>query len=109
MVRRDTLPISAQVVAENLNERIAVKGRDAVVAEMQKLQIAVYVMCNGGLLGSSAAYNPRDFYIDDRCGKLPYSRRQIMQAVRVLAIYQDVLGIEKMPRNQIDFHSCGVW
>jgi hypothetical protein len=96
-------------IGENIRQRIANKGRDAVVAEMEQLQVAVYVMCNGGFLGRSASEQPESFYVDDRVKKLPYSRRQIVNAVRVLHVYQMELGFETMPRAKIDFHNCGVW
>jgi hypothetical protein len=73
-------------------------------------QVAVYVMCGGGWLGESAARRPAGFYIDDRCGKLPYPRRSIMQAVDTLATIAKANGLDpnnlpEMPR----FHNCGVF
>lgn len=73
------------------------------------MQVAVYMMCGGGFLGKMAAEQPADFYIDSRCGKLPYGRREIMQAVQVLAIAAGANGLDphhmpEMPR----FHNMGV-
>ena len=48
-------------------------------------QVAVYVMCGGGFLGSFAAEQPADFYIDDRVGRLPYGRTDIYRAVETLS------------------------
>lgn len=74
------------------------------------LQVALYVMCGGGGLGESAAQHPAEFYIDDRCGRLPYSKRAIMQAVAVLIEFAQAHGMDprRMPRMP-EFHRCGVF
>jgi len=74
------------------------------------LQVAVYVAVGGGVLGRSAAEQPADFYIDDRCGRLPYCRRAIMQAVSVLAVLAKAGGYDPhhMPPMP-DFHACGIF
>ena len=74
------------------------------------MQVAVFVMCGGGLLGHIAAEQPADFYVDDRCGRLPFTRREITQAVQVLAIAAGVFGLDAhhlpaMPR----FHDLGTF
>lgn len=74
------------------------------------LQVGVYVMAGGGLLGRSAAQQPSEFYIDDRVGRLPYARKAIMQAVDVLAIIGQKAGLD--PRNMPempDLHGCGIF
>jgi len=74
------------------------------------LQVAVYTMCGGGRLGCFAAEQPADFYIDDRCGRLPYRRKEIMRATEVLATFAQAAGMD--PRNMPmmpDFHGCGIW
>jgi hypothetical protein len=48
-------------------------------------QVAVYVIAGGGHLGRWAAENPADFYLDQRTGKLPFSRDDILRAVATLA------------------------
>lgn len=73
-------------------------------------QVAVYVMCGGGVLGSFAAEQPADFYIDDRVGRLPYPRKEICQAVETLTTIAEVNGLNPkhlppMPR----FHNCGIF
>jgi len=73
-------------------------------------QVAVYVMCGGGIMGQFAAEQPADFYIDSRCARLPYSRKEIEQAVAVLAVIAETQGLDphrlqKMPR----FHASGVF
>ncbi len=73
-------------------------------------QIAVYVMCGGGFLGRFAAEQPADFYIDDRVGRLPYRRKEIMQAVQVLAVIAEARGLDprKMPKMP-EIHNCGIF
>lgn len=76
---------------------------------IRSLQVAVYVMCGGGALGRFAAEQPADFYIDVRVGKLPYSRREIRQAVSVLRILAEAKGLNThsmpdMPR----FRAAGI-
>jgi hypothetical protein len=85
---------------------VAPNFRDTIGAH----QTAVFVMCGGGFLGRMAAEQPADFYIDDRCGKLPYPRRAIMQAVQALAIIAKANGLDphKMPESP-RFHACGVF
>jgi len=74
------------------------------------LQVAVYVMCGGGLLGHFAAEQPADFYIDDRVGRLPYPRKEIYQAVSVLKTLAEAhcLDPHKMPELP-SFHACGIF
>ena len=74
------------------------------------LQVAVYVMCGGGFLGNFAAGQPADFYIDDRCGRLPYGRKAIMQAVAVLTASATARGLNPhhMPAMP-EFHNCGIF
>lgn len=84
------------------------RSKESVTQDAKNLQIAVYVMCGGGLLGISAAENPKDFYIDDRVRKLPFPKRQIKQAVKVLGIYAEVLDWKEMPKCG-NFHNCGIF
>ena len=74
------------------------------------MQTAVYVMCGGGFLGRFAAEQPSDFYIDDRVGKLPYSRKQIMQAVETLVTIARANGIDpkRLPAMP-NFHNMGIF
>jgi len=78
--------------------------------ELAALQVAVYVMCGGGMLGAMAAEQPADFYIDSRCGRLPYPRREIMQAVECLATLAKAAGKDphRLPQAP-HFHCCGVF
>jgi len=99
--------IDANAVRLCLLRRLEYRSKKELRSEMEQLQTAVYVMCGGGFLGRSAARQPAAFYIDDRCGRLPYSKSKIMKAVRVLAVYADVLG--GTTERVFDAHNCDVW
>ena len=74
------------------------------------LQNVVYTMVGGGMLGRFAAHQPAGFYIDDRVGRLPYSRKEIEQAVEVLVIQANALGLNPNDLPPMpDFHGCGVF
>lgn len=78
--------------------------------EIGPQQVVVYVMCGGDMLGNFAAEQPADFYIDDRVGKLPYSRKDITQAVNVLVAIAEAHGLDPHhlpPRPR--FHSSGIF
>lgn len=73
-------------------------------------QVLVYTMCGGGFLGRFAAQQPGDFYIDMRVGGLPYSKRQIEQAVKVLATIAKLAGLD--PKNlpsMPKIHNSGIF
>jgi hypothetical protein len=74
------------------------------------MQVAIFVMCGGGLTGLSAAERPADFYIDGRIGKLPYSKREILQAVRTLITIATALGMNprRLP-TMPQFHNMGIF
>ena len=80
------------------------------IEHLRRLQIVVYVMCGGGLLGNFAATQPADFYIDTRAGKLPYKNREITQAVSVLVTFAEKQGLNphKLTFDN-NFHSCGIF
>lgn len=107
--------LNFDAVKTNIQDRLKANGREQVLRELAQLQLAVYVMCDGGLLGRFAAQQPGDFYIDSRVGRLPYSQTKIMQVIAVMNIYCEVLGLN--PRNVhdvelrpfFDAHASGVW
>ena len=78
--------------------------------ELPHIQTAVSVMCGGGFLGDFAATQPADFYIDSRMGQLPYGKRDIRQAVEVLQVIAQSIGLDphSLPAQR-HFHNCGVW
>jgi hypothetical protein len=73
--------------------------------DLRRVQLAVYVMCGGGILGLFAAQQPKYFYIDQRVGKLPYRRRDIYNAVELLKAMADVLGLDPndLPKVETKF------
>ena len=103
------IPLDLDAVRENIRWRVET-DRTSAHGQMRALQAAVYVMCNGGMLGASASEQPGQFYVDDRVGRLPYSRRAIYQAVAVLKLYAEALGLDanNLPKRPA-FHNCGVW
>lgn len=60
------------------------------------MQIAVYVMAGGGLLGRMAAEQPADFYIDDRA-RSRYTKRETLAAVSWLVDVAEAAGLN--PRD----------
>jgi len=78
--------------------------------EVGPQQIIVYVMCGGGFIGRLAAEQPADFYIDGRVIKLPYPKKQIYQAVKVLSAIAEVKGLDthNLPKMPV-FHNSGIF
>jgi hypothetical protein len=99
--------LNFNIVRENIKEQAA-DYPEKTLQEMKALQVAVYVMCGGGMLGHSAANQPEGFYIDDRVGKLNYKRNEILQAVQVLQVFREALGLKEMPQ-MAHFHNCGIF
>lgn len=83
---------------------------EKAMENIRALQVAVYVMCGGGMIGKFAAEQPADFYIDQRVGRLNYPTRKIYQAVTVLRACAVAAGLDprRMPPMP-DFHSCWVF
>jgi hypothetical protein len=64
-----------------------VNSQDIVAKEViPAMQAVVFAMCGGGFLGSMAAHQPGNFYIDRRANKLPFSKLKILKAVKVLEL-----------------------
>lgn len=106
---RETVKLmSAEEIAEQYKAKDwkNKKGRQAI----RDLQIVVYVMVGGGLLGRSAAEQPKGFYIDARIPKRPYPYKAVYQAVRVLARLAEINGMDpnKLPEMS-NFPGCGVF
>ena len=91
---------------QKMNLEVARGWADTIPA----MQVAIYVMVGGGMLGHMAAERPTDFYIDSRVGRLPYHRKQIVIAVARLIEVAKAAGLDAkdlppMPR----FHNLGVF
>lgn len=96
---------------KKLNMAIVADGRIwGLKRSVAAHQTAVFVMCGGGTLGELAAQQPADFYIDQRVGRLPFSRGAILQAVGVLATIAIKNGLDPhdMPPRP-KFHACGIF
>lgn len=105
-----TLKLDEESVEENLRGELESCGREHLYNKMRNLQVAVYVMAGGGFIGSSAACQPHDFYIDARSGRLPYKNRLVLQAVKVLELHLKVLGIDRGNIPAVpQFHNCGAF
>lgn len=74
------------------------------------MQVAVYVMAGGGMLGRSAAEQPGSFYVDARVSRRPYSERKLFLATRILAAIAEANGLdpEHMPEMP-NIHNLGVF
>lgn len=91
---------------------VADKKREDVKppSELVERQIRIYCMIGGGFLGRAGAEQPQGFYIDDRCGRLPYSRKEIYKAVGELNTFASAQGLDtnRLP-SMPSFHHCGVF
>lgn len=77
---------------------------------LQQQQIRCYVLCEGGFLGSFAARQPADFYIDDRTSFTKKEKTIIYQQVEILktlAVAQN-LNPHMLPECP-NFHACGIF
>jgi len=89
-------------------EKVAESGWKA--DSVPTMQTAIFVMCGGGFLGRFAAEQPADFYIDDRVGRLPYARKEIIQAVETLVTIAKVNGLDPHRLPEIkQFHNMGIF
>lgn len=92
---------------EKVFEGLKSKSLEEQTSYLQAQQMFVYTMCGGGFLGGTAAEQPDQFHIDSRVGRLPYNKKEILQAVKVLSLLAKVLGYKTLPRLPF-FHSSGV-
>ena len=67
---------------------------------IQAMQVTVYVMCGGGILGKFAAAKPADFYIDALVNRRPFTSHEIKRAVASL--------VEQSQRDGLDPHNLDV-
>jgi len=89
-------------------EKVAESGWE--VESVPHMQTAVFVMCGGGFLGSFAATQPGKFYIDGRVGSLPYTRKEIYQAIETLCTIAIANGLDpnRLPERP-QFHNMGIF
>lgn len=122
-IQMDMTTLDLKKVEESLTEQLKLtnSGRQrcrlALLDRCRQLQLTVYVMCGGGLIGRFAAEQPADFYIDDRAATV-YPSEVIHQAVNVLTIYAKVLGLDPhnlQPSKELNLpsfmnhHNCGIF
>ena len=116
-IQMDMKTLDLKQVEEALTEQVRVNGRTTMLDRCRQLQLTVYVMCGGGLIGRFAAEQPADFYIDDRAATV-YPSEVIHQAVNVLTLYAKVLGLDPhdlQPSRELNrssfmnHHNCGIF
>jgi hypothetical protein len=102
--------LNMEAVKESLHDWINRPLSDHPNQQVALMQVVVFVMCGGGLLGRFASEQPADFYIDDRVGRLPFGKKEILQAVKVLELAAIEAGFDprKMPEAP-RFHNMGVF
>ena len=62
--------------------------------EFRTLQVAMYVMVGGGLLGQMYAESPADAYLDPRAGRRPYREDEIETVRQILLACCHALGLD---------------
>ena len=76
--------------------------RALTLEDFHGLQVAVYVMVGGGLLGALYATQPTDASLDDRAGRRPYHDDEIETVRQVMIAACHALGLDPhripMPR-----------
>ena len=77
--------------------------------ELEHLQVMVYTMCGGGMLGDFAMRQPDDFYIDDRVGRLPYPQKDIFNVIEMIKAVCDYLKKNPRKLSTPDFYGCWVF
>jgi predicted P-loop ATPase len=75
------------------------------------LQARIYSMFGPGfgMVARFAIQQPAVFYIDARCAKTVYSRKEIYAEVDKLKGLAEKAGLDPRHMNSIDFHNCGIW
>lgn len=77
--------------------------------DIPTIQIMLYVMCGGGMLGKFAITNPANFYIDTRVGKLPYKKKDIIQTVHILSAIAEFFGANPCRLPEPNIPSCWIF
>lgn len=84
-------------------------GYTPTIQDVKYLQVIVYTMCGGGMLGQFAAQQPKDFYIDMRVGRLPYNNKKIYHAVEVLKGISEYLDLKPEQMKMPDWYNGGIF
>jgi predicted Zn-dependent protease len=85
------------------------KGRAAILACVARHQAVLYAMVGGNLIGAMYAEQPADAYVDDRVGRLPYTRREIEKARRVLVVLAQEAGLDPHDLPRLDLTNLDVF
>lgn len=85
-------------IEESLRNRLSYGERDKLLIECFQLQMVIFVMIGGGMLGESAARQPENFDFDDRTSPI-YPKKSILQVVEIILIYAKVLNLNP---NRLD-------
>lgn len=94
------IPITIDFSFDKLEKKPTIK-------QLEFLQVMLYVMVGGGMLGNFAMRQPADFYIDLRVGRLPYSKSDIFRAIETLKAMADFLKLDASHLPELDFY--GAW
>lgn len=70
-------------------------NKEKALHMIPSVQAEIYVMCGMGYLGTMGACQPSDFYIDTRCGRLPYNKISIKSIARILARLIEIAELEE--------------
>jgi len=83
--------------------------RDMTPEKFQSLQVAVYVMAGGGLIGRMYAEQPADAYLDVRAGRRPYNEGEIETVRQVLLAGCHTLGLDPHNLRMPELYGCWVF
>jgi len=81
--------------------------KEKALQMIPSIQSELYVMCGMGYLGTMGACQPSDFYIDKRCGRLPYNQTDLKSIAIILARLVEITGLEE-PLEFDTFNHIGV-
>ena len=84
-------------------------GNKPTIKELEHLQVMVYTMIGGGMLGQFAMTQPESFYIDLRVGRLPYSKKDIYNVIEMMKASCDYLGKNPNDLPAPSFSGCWVF
>ena len=90
-----------------IDHKIGIDSLPPTMQDINDLQIRIYTMIGGGMLGEFAMTQPADFYIDLRVGRLPYPNRRIYHAVEILHGLALYLGLDASHLKKPEFR--GWW